>query len=72
MISQWNKMDMYTQAVFEEGVQPELVVPPFTPISLHDGLGYTLPTPPGNGEGGGIDVYLALREGVWKELDVEV
>jgi hypothetical protein len=74
MISQWNKMDMYNQAVFQEGVKPELVAPPFTPISLHDGLGYILPTPPvhGSGDGDGVDVYLALREEVWEELDVSV
>jgi hypothetical protein len=66
MISQWNKMDMYAQAIFEEGIKPVLVAPPFTPISLHDGLGYTIP--PRDGEG--IDVYLALREEIWDELDV--
>jgi hypothetical protein len=70
MISQWNKMDMYNQAVFQEGVKPELVAPPFTPISLHDGLGYILPTP--SGDEGGVNVYLALREGVWEQLDVGV
>jgi hypothetical protein len=66
MVSQWNKMDMYGGGVFES--RPVLVAPPFTPISLHDGLGYTIPTESGDG----IDVYLALREEVWGELDVGV
>ena len=66
MVSQWNKMDMYDGGVFE--TRPVLVAPPFTPISLHDGLGYTIPTEIGNG----IDVYLALKEEVWGELDVGV
>jgi len=66
MVSQWNKMDMYDGGVFES--RPVLVAPPFTPISLHDGLGYTIPTESGDG----IDVYLALREEVWGELDVSV
>jgi hypothetical protein len=66
MVSQWNKMDMYDGGVFD--TRPVLVAPPFTPISLHDGLGYTIPTE----NGSGIDVYLALREEVWAELDVEV
>ena len=66
MVSQWNKMDMYDGGVFE--TRPVLVAPPFTPISLHDGLGYTIPTESGDG----IDVYLALREEVWGELDVSL
>jgi len=66
MVSQWNKMDMYDGGVFE--TRPVLVAPPFTPISLHDGLGYTIQTESGNG----IDVYLALREEVWGQLDVGV
>jgi hypothetical protein len=66
MVSQWNKMDMYGGGVFES--RPVLVAPPFTPISLHDGLGYTIPTESGDG----IDVYLALMEEVWGNLDVEV
>jgi hypothetical protein len=66
MVSQWNKMDMYGDGVFES--RPVLVAPPFTSISLHDGLGYTIPTESGDG----IDVYLALREEVWGELDVGV
>jgi hypothetical protein len=66
MVSQWNKMDMYDGGVFE--TRPILVAPPFTPISLHDGLGYTIPTESGDG----IDVYLAMREEVWGELDVSL
>jgi len=68
MVSQWNKMDMYNGGVFDHGQRPILVAPPFTPISLHDGLGYTIPTESGEG----IDVYLALREEVWEELDISV
>jgi hypothetical protein len=67
MISQWNKMDMYTLGDFE-GARPVLVAPPFTPISLHDGLGYLIPT----AEGGGVDVYLALKRDVWPHLDISV
>ena len=46
MMSQWNKIDIYSLSIFDEGISPTLVAPPFTPISLLDGLGYYLPTPP--------------------------
>lgn len=69
MLSQWNKLDMYTLATFDRGVGPSLVAPPFTPISLLDGLGYYLPTP---NRDGGIDVYLSLSDDVWSELDISV
>jgi hypothetical protein len=78
MISQWNKLDMYPISDIEGGRRAGLVAPPFTPISLHDGLGYLVPSPPAPGEqgggngSGGIDVYLALRGDVWAELDVRV
>lgn len=77
MISQWNKLDMYPISDIEGGGRRAgLVAPPFTPISLHDGLGYLVPSPPSPQEGengsGGIDVYLALRGDVWAELDVGV
>lgn len=74
MLSQWNKVDMYDSATFDEGVRPCLVAPPFTPISLLDGLGYYLPTPAQGSEQdkGDIDVYLSLSDDVWGELDVSV
>ncbi|KAJ7498509.1 hypothetical protein FB451DRAFT_1202137 [Mycena latifolia] len=66
MLSQWNKIDMYGGAVF--GAPPILVAPPFTPISLLDGLGYFLPTE----EQGTIDVALALSEPIWAVMDHSV
>ncbi|KAG8887912.1 hypothetical protein FRB98_008737 [Tulasnella sp. 332] len=69
MLSQWNKVDMYPGMAFE--VPPSLVSPPFTPISLCDGLGYLLPT---EAQGttvdtGAIEVCLALSEPLWDVLD---
>jgi hypothetical protein len=40
--SAWNKFDMYEGIAFD--TRPVLVAPPFTPISLVDGLGCVLPT----------------------------
>ncbi|KAJ6561528.1 transferase [Mycena vulgaris] len=65
MLSQWNKVDMYGGAVFD--APPVLVAPPFTPISLVDGLGYFLQTR----EKGAIDVALALSEPIWAIFDQE-
>lgn len=70
MLSQWNKIDMYRSATFDEGVRPSLIAPPFTPISLLDGLGYYLPAPAE--DKGAIDVYLALSEDIWNELDIKL
>ncbi|KLO14152.1 hypothetical protein SCHPADRAFT_928093 [Schizopora paradoxa] len=69
MISQWNKFDMYEGTVFD--VAPTLVSPPFTPISLIDGLLYFLPTEDrsANADLGAIDVVLPLSEPVWDVLD---
>jgi hypothetical protein len=69
MVSQWNKFDMYTGAVFE--VPPVLVSPPFMPVSLVDGLAYFLPTEEQGTEGdtGAIDVSLSLSELVWGILE---
>lgn len=69
MISQWNKFDMYAGTVFD--VPPVLVSPPFTPISLVDGLVYLLPTEErGTGrDTGAIDVSLALSEPLWAIFD---
>lgn len=64
MISAWNKFDVYVGTDFER--PPVLVAPPFTPISLADGLGYYLPTEEQNGE---IDFHLALSEPVWGVLE---
>ncbi|PBK73851.1 hypothetical protein ARMSODRAFT_651933 [Armillaria solidipes] len=64
MLSQWNKMDMYADSVFD--VAPVLVAPPFTPISLVDGLGYFIPT---GEQGGDIDVALSLSEPIWEFID---
>jgi hypothetical protein len=75
MLSQWNKIDMYRSATFDEGVRPSLIAPPFTPISLLDGLGYFLPSPRqglGGDSKGDIDVYLALSDDVWAGLDVKI
>jgi len=69
MISQWNKFDMYESTVFD--VEPILVSPPFTPISLMDGLVYYLPTEDRStgADRGAIDVVLALSEPIWGILD---
>lgn len=69
MISQWNKFDMYAGTVFD--VPPVLVSPPFTPISLVDGLGYLVPTEERGtgGDTGAIDVSLALSEPLWAIFD---
>ena len=82
MLSQWSGIEMYADMGFnadESGnVQlPVLVAPPFTHISLMDGLGYVLPAQPtraeyGNIDGGpgGVDVNLALAKSVWDSLIV--
>ncbi|KZO93360.1 hypothetical protein CALVIDRAFT_566597 [Calocera viscosa TUFC12733] len=68
MISQWNKTDMYPGTTFE--VRPVLVSPPFTPISLCDGLLYPLPTEDqGTDEDTkAVDVAVALSDPVWEFL----
>jgi hypothetical protein len=68
MLTQWNKIEMYTRCQFEEGTRPVLIAPPFTAISTMDGLGYYLPCSNVDEEGG-VDVYLALDERVWHILD---
>jgi len=72
MISQWCKMDIYSATAFEE--VPILVAPPFTPISLVDGLAYFVDTEEqvwhsSSKTTGPIDVYLALIEPLWAVLD---
>lgn len=74
MISQWNRFDMYGHAAvqFMENQHPVLVAPPFTPISLVDGLGYVLPPHPNHGAAGdGLVVYLSLLKPVWDTLESE-
>ena len=72
MISQWSKFDMYRKLAFD-GIDPVLVAPPFTPISLIDGLGYLLATEDqlvcDNVSDCAIDLNIALDEFVWEELD---
>ncbi|KAJ3829992.1 transferase [Lentinula raphanica] len=71
MVSQWAKFDMYTGTEFD-GEKPRLVSTPFTPISLADGLAYTLPTEMQGKMGGdeqAIDVNVALSEPIWEILD---
>jgi hypothetical protein len=80
MISAWNKIDMYDSLTFDvdaegKGVKPVLVAPPFTPISLIDGLGYILPAPKQDEqfeEAAALDVYLALQDQLWDVLENEV
>ncbi len=64
MLSQWNKIDVFGAAALD-GL-PDLVAPPFTTVSLVDGLGYLLPGP---SEPGAIDVYLALDCKTWAFWD---
>jgi len=82
MLSQWSSIEMYADMDFDAdengNVQlPLLVAPPFTHISLMDGLGYVLPAQPTRaGDGGvdgeprGVDVHLALAKSVWNCLVV--
>lgn len=69
MVSAWNKFDVYGGAAFEGGRPPALVAPPFTSVSLVDGLGYPMPTEGQASGGAEIDLYLALSEAVWEVLD---
>jgi hypothetical protein len=73
MISQWSAFDLYGPgSQFVKGRIPVLVSPPFTPISLIDGLAYILPPHPVNGEvGDGLVVYLSLVKDIWEEIDQE-
>ena len=91
MLSQWSCFDLYGIRfdADENGalISPALVQPPFTPISLMDGLGYILPTKPqhtrssDNGgsasvtnapsKGVSLDVALALSAPLWEILDCD-
>jgi hypothetical protein len=65
LLSQWSKFGAYDIWFDEFGkpLRPTLVAPPFTTISLIDGLGY-LVEQPGSG-GAAIDLHLALKQSVW-------
>jgi len=67
MISQWNKVTAIYKPFEVGGEPPVLVSPPFTSISLVDGLAYILPTRNEHG----LDVLLSLSEDVWEVLDRE-
>ena len=80
MVSQWSKFRVYAGADFDvdergEAVPPTLVAPPFTPISLIDGLLYVVATEEqfqrGVAKEGScdLDVYVPLSEAVWSILD---
>eukprot|EP00762_Andalucia_godoyi_P003230 ANDGO_06671.mRNA.1 Anthranilate N-benzoyltransferase protein 3 len=89
MVSQWCKFDMYVNTHFDvdavgQPIAPALVCPPFTPISLVDGLAYFLATEDQfmqasqqNGRSAvstgkntsAIDVSLSLSEPIWHLLD---
>ena len=71
MLSQWSAFDLHTDTHFDTDarglpISPVLVAPPFTPVSLIDGLGYLV-----SPRESGIDCYLALEESVWDVLDNE-
>ena len=66
MLSQWNKIDMYADSIFEN--EAALIATTFTPISLLDGLGYFLQSADRQ-DRSGIDLYLALSGSTWEELD---
>lgn len=67
--AQWSGFDLYGAATFDE-CRPVLVAPPFTPISLCNGLMYTLPPAP-NGEGTeeGLMICLSLEGKLWDVID---
>jgi hypothetical protein len=83
MVSQWNKFDMYGGVDFDldaqgNSIRPALVWPPFTPISLVDGLAYFLATEEQRRQDpertnvpatAAIDVNLSLIEPLWAILE---
>ncbi|KZV99598.1 hypothetical protein EXIGLDRAFT_724613 [Exidia glandulosa HHB12029] len=80
MASQWNKLPTYAGADFDVDshgapIPPLLVAPPFTPISLVDGLGYFVATEEQFHRGvdvkssSDIDLHLALSEPLWEILN---
>ena len=77
MVSQWNKVATYQGLELHvdndgRGLPPALVAPPFTPISLLDGLAYivAMKEPPLAATAEiGVDVHLALCEPLWAILE---
>lgn len=69
--SQWSKFGMYRDAVME--VAPEVAGPPFTNVTLTEGLCYflgtedQLATPPVET----IDLLLSLPQSIWNALDAD-
>ncbi|KAL6849657.1 hypothetical protein ACO1O0_009200 [Amphichorda felina] len=84
-VSQWCKMNMYRGNDFDVGaggepVRPALVSPPFTPISLVDGLAMILATEEQLETGSdssaktsvsGVDVNLSAIAPIWEILDMD-
>ncbi|KAH8083242.1 transferase family-domain-containing protein [Filobasidium floriforme] len=68
MISQWHKFDMYSAAFDNE---PDLVSPPFTAISLIDGLTYVLPAEDRSptADKGAFVCNLSLANPLWDVLE---
>lgn len=79
IVSQWTGFSMYTGVDFDvdqhgDAIPPALVSPPFTPMSLVDGLALFLSTeeqlqPSSSNNRGAIDVNLPLSEPLWFILD---
>ncbi|CEH18414.1 hypothetical protein CBOM_04816 [Ceraceosorus bombacis] len=80
LLSSWLKMDLYDALSLslaqrgpeERRIRPAVTFTPFTQVSLIDGLGYFLPIPPSSsmdGEASSVDLALALKESVWREMD---
>ncbi|GAA6036836.1 hypothetical protein JCM8097_006305 [Rhodosporidiobolus ruineniae] len=69
MSSAWSGFDIYRGVEFgaAKGEKPILVAPPFTPISLMNGLYYTFSRRDDNG----LTLVISLCENVWAELDKE-
>lgn len=73
--SQWNKFGMYRSAVLN--APPALMVQPFSPRHLYDGLMYVMGTEDELNQSadsigrtaGALDVSIALSEPVWAALD---
>lgn len=66
LLTAWHRFDMHASLAYD-GVRPTLVSTPFTPVSLLDGIGITVPTE--SHAAGGIDVNLALSEPLWALLE---
>lgn len=72
LLISWLKMDMYDSVALDDHLRPSFTYTPFTEVSLVDGLGYFLPVPPSavaDGTRAPIDLALALKTSVWREID---